>query len=534
VDGNFDELARAGANALVTAMANDSWRAVKSRLAFLIGQEQRMNAARDDLIAARGPDRHQIMQAQVQSWSTRLRDAMEDDPSLAQALRDLLADLRTAPQAPGWAPLHTHARDMSHVGIIGGPINRVGGDVNVGGSVVKRNTKLTLNPLVLVAGIAKMAAAHPVFTMLIVVVLGTAGGVVGLRTHSPGASSTAGGAAPAPGLTQAFGDSYARWQLQVGAYGEAAFSNRLLLVSSQGAFPGLVTAYQEATGAKVWSTTLPDQPVATGGFLLVPSYSTFQASYISGAASRACPSAISRINPATGRTMWTSSLAAASICSPPTASDTYVVCDRTILDAATGATLQQLSATSQGWAFGNDILVQDGSLLELDTLQAGHLQASWQRSIVGYTTAPEPPQIALIRQSADGDSPARLELLDSGSGATVKSATAKEWALTPDGLDVISTSGRLLFLSASGVKAGPVSSGFSSFGNGILWDYRSPNGYSTGPVYAYALNSDSFKTLGRLIATRSQVAAGGNDSYVISDGRYAAIVAAPEIYIFKL
>jgi hypothetical protein len=157
----------------------------------------------------------------------------------------------------------------------------------------------------------------------------------------------------------------------------------------------------------------------------------------------------------------------------------------------------------------------------------------WQRNIaVGYAVWAAPPQIVLSRQDYNS-SLARFILLNPVSGATVKSITALGLLTTPDGMDVLSPAGRMLFLSASRVKTGPeFSSGF--FSGGILWSYRSPNGYSTGPVYANAIDPESFKVLGRLVTTRSEVGAEGNDSYVLSDGKYAAIVAAPVIYVFKL
>ena len=91
----------------------------------------------------------------------------------------------------------------------------------------------------------------------------------------------------------------------------------------------------------------------------------------------------------------------------------------------------------------------------------------------------------------------------------------------------------LIAVSTSDVRYGPKSRGFE-YSGGIIWNYRSPNGYSTGPVYAYAMAATSFKPLGRLAVSRSQVHAEGNDSIVVSDGRYAAVVAAPVIYVFKL
>ena len=73
---------------------------------------------------------------------------------------------------------------------------------------------------------------------------------------------------------------------------------------------------------------------------------------------------------------------------------------------------------------------------------------------------------------------------------------------TPDGVYAYSSSGKVLFCSAAGTKAwrGCRESSIN-YSGGILWGYRSPNGYSTRSVYAYAMNPDSLRPLGRLVTT---------------------------------
>jgi hypothetical protein len=110
---------------------------------------------------------------------------------------------------------------------------------------------------------------------------------------------------------------------------------------------------------------------------------------------------------------------------------------------------------------------------------------------------------------------------------------AAQVADNSQGLDVLSPAGRLIAVSTSGTRTGPRLLSFQ-YSGGIVWIYLSPNGYSTGPIYAYAKAPGSFQPLGRLVTTRSQVSVEGNDSLVVSDGRYAAIVAAPVIYLFKV
>jgi outer membrane protein assembly factor BamB len=544
MNGYLDDLAWAAADALVSVMMTDSWETVKHRFAVVVGHERRMDASRAEIVATSGPDRRHAQQAQTRAWSTRLQDLLDDNPGAAQGLRLLLADLDAASFWAAPTSQHAQASHASQAVNIGGGISDNSGEVYVGvGKVDKRKSNLGLAPFMFVIGSAKKAAvAHPIVATVTtaVVVLGAAAGA-GWHAHWPtavfGAAVPAGGISNSSQAAQVFGDSYSRWQLRVpdpaSAAGLVTFSYGLVLVAEGSSPATQVTAYRETTGAQVWSRAFPSGPVAAGNLLLTLTYSTTLTAYHSMAApSRLCPSAISRINPATGQTVWTSSVVDA-LCQQPSATAAYVVCGSTILSAADGATLQQLPSESQGWAFGSDILVQDGSALSLDKLRAGRLQPLWQRNIaVGYTVWAAPPQIVLSRQDYNS-SLARFILLNPVSGATVKSITALGLLITPDGVDVLSPAGRMLFLSASRVKTGPE---FSSvlFSGGILWSYRSPNGYSTGPVYANAIDPESFKVLGRLVTTRSEVGAEGNDSYVLSDGKYAAIVAAPVIYVFKL
>lgn len=503
MNGDLDDLAGAAANALVSAMTTDSWEVVKRRFAAVVGQERRMDAARAQVAAASGADRGRAQLAQARAWSTRLRDALDDDPRAAQGVRALLADLGAPP--PRAAPPSRHARagHASHA-------------VKAG------------------------SAARPIAAIVTAVIVLGAAAVTGWRAHWPaavfGAAAPANGTAHSAQPARLFGDSYPRWQLQVTAQVSTddlvRFSDGLVLVSEWSGPTDQVTAYREATGAKAWSRTFPSAPVAAGTLLLDLTYPTSLTAYHSRAASGPCPSAISRINPATGQTMWTSALADAT-CPPLTASGTYVISGTTILSAADGAAVHRLPANAQGWAFGNDILVQDGSALSLDTFQAGRLRPLWRRDVAGYAVLPEPPQIVLTGIGS-GSGPTRIELLNPANGSIARSVTATSPIPIADGVDVFSPVGRVTFLSASGTRAGPDGRDISSYSGQILWGYRSPNGYSTGPVYAYAMDPDSFKVLGRLVTTRSEVSVEGNDSFVVSDGAYAAIVAAPVIYIFRL
>ncbi len=99
VSGDLDDRARAAADALVSAMLTDSWAAAKPRFAALVGHERRMDTAHAELAAASGLDRDRMQLAQARIWTTRLRDALDDDPRAVDGLRALLANLSLAPPA---------------------------------------------------------------------------------------------------------------------------------------------------------------------------------------------------------------------------------------------------------------------------------------------------------------------------------------------------------------------------------------------------------------------------------------------------
>ncbi len=96
MSGELDELARAAADALVSAMVTDSWKTIKPRFAGLIDHEQRLDADCAELAISRSSRHRKRIQAQlVRVWTVRLRDAMDDDLALADRLRALLAELGT-------------------------------------------------------------------------------------------------------------------------------------------------------------------------------------------------------------------------------------------------------------------------------------------------------------------------------------------------------------------------------------------------------------------------------------------------------
>lgn len=339
---------------------------------------------------------------------------------------------------------------------------------------------------------------------------------------------------------------HSRWQLQLPTQGsngsEALFIDGLLLVSEPDGSIVHTTAYHEDTGTKAWSRDFTQTPVDPGGILLAGTSSTSLSAYRTnavGAARAACPPAITRINPMDGTDMWTSQ-ASGTDCGSITASTAYVIDGTTILDASTGVTIEQLSTdgSTRGWAFGSDILVQDGNNLQLDALHDGALQPKWKRETQGYTVAPDYPQI-ILSATTPADGPRQYWLISSATGANTRSFLAVRAVAVTGGVVAVSRAGQLTFLSGSQDKIGPTLGGQAanyglSYSDGIIWEYNSPNGYSTGSIYASAADPASFKILGRLVTTQSQVSAEGNDSYVVSDGQYAAIIASPVAYVFKL
>ena len=186
---DLDDLARMAADALVSAMATDSWEAVKRRFAALVGHERRMDAARTELAARNGADRDRAELSQTRVWTTRLRDVLDDDPAAAEGLRTLIADLRgIAPLPAAPASQFAQADYESQAVNVGGSVGGNTGEVYVGvGTVDKRKANIALAPFTVISGAAKTAAgAHPLAaTAAIAVVLLGAGTVTGWRTHWP-------------------------------------------------------------------------------------------------------------------------------------------------------------------------------------------------------------------------------------------------------------------------------------------------------------------------------------------------------------
>jgi len=184
----LDDLARTAADALVSAMATDSWAAVKRRFAGLVGHERRLEATHAELAAKSGTVREQAQLAQARDWSTRLRDVMEDDPAAVTALRALLADLRVVPAAPVFQ--RAQADQGSQAVNISGSFSGNTGEVYVGvGKVDKRRYRIMLVPIGFFVRVTrKVAAAHPIATTAAAAVV-IGGASAGIALAKPGAPS---------------------------------------------------------------------------------------------------------------------------------------------------------------------------------------------------------------------------------------------------------------------------------------------------------------------------------------------------------
>jgi choice-of-anchor C domain-containing protein len=190
---NFEDLAQTAAGVLVSAIATDSWEAVKRRFAAVVGHERQLDATRAELAASHGPERAQAQAELAQAWATRLRDVLEDQPGLAPDLLALVASLGAVP-----GPTVTQRAGRGSVNVSGD--NR--GEVHVGvGQVDKRRFKLRLSPLLF---FGQAVAARPLVATVVTVVValgGVSGGVALSHkvTHAAGPSPVAGrpGAPPA-------------------------------------------------------------------------------------------------------------------------------------------------------------------------------------------------------------------------------------------------------------------------------------------------------------------------------------------------
>jgi hypothetical protein len=127
-------LATTAGTRLVTAMTDDGWGAVRSRVAALLGrgdpeaverQEQRLDRSQVELASASSTSAPEelgrLRERQAAAWATRFEDALADDPGLASTLQELVSDLQRqgAAAAAGSVQVNAQASDQAQQAVQG-------------------------------------------------------------------------------------------------------------------------------------------------------------------------------------------------------------------------------------------------------------------------------------------------------------------------------------------------------------------------------------------------------------------------------
>jgi predicted lipoprotein with Yx(FWY)xxD motif len=196
----FEKLVQVAANALVSAMAADSWEAAKRGFAALVGHEHQLESTHASLAAKSGHDLDKAKSEQARDWVFRLQDLLDSSPGMAPALQALIAK----PGAPPEPVIRSQSQDA---GGGSGNVNVGGstGDIATGGSRIDKR-KFRFSPLILLGHAAKQAVAHPAVAGITVLVVGAgavSGGLAFTHHRAPHkvASSPAASSSPAPAHT---------------------------------------------------------------------------------------------------------------------------------------------------------------------------------------------------------------------------------------------------------------------------------------------------------------------------------------------
>jgi hypothetical protein len=129
-------LAATGGATLVAAAATDAWQHAKAGFARLFGRGDRARevaaARRLDTLASEveqvpPAQRAELLQRLRDDWRVRLADLIEDDPTIAEALRPLVEQIRALLPAPQqqWVVQQTvtaSAQGATAQGVVGGSI----------------------------------------------------------------------------------------------------------------------------------------------------------------------------------------------------------------------------------------------------------------------------------------------------------------------------------------------------------------------------------------------------------------------------
>jgi hypothetical protein len=165
---DLDDLARSAADTLVSAMVTDSWEAVKSRIANLIGRDhgRRIDATRAVMSGADGQELERAKLRETRLWTTRFRDLLDDDANAAAALRELIDDLHVGVAASTPASQHAQAGHGGHGSQavnVGGNITGNTGDVYIGVGKVDKRRRIFMIPVTFFIRITqKVIAGHPI------------------------------------------------------------------------------------------------------------------------------------------------------------------------------------------------------------------------------------------------------------------------------------------------------------------------------------------------------------------------------------
>jgi hypothetical protein len=198
---DLDDLARSAADALVSAMATDTWEALKHRLAGLMGRghEGRIDATHAVMTAATGQELERARLRETQLWATRFRDLLDDNDSAPAELQELVADLRVMPVTGALASQLAEATHQAQAVNIGGSIAGNTGEVYIGVGKVDKRRRILLIPVTFVIRVTKkIVTAHPIAATV------TAGAVV--------AATSAGAVLAQSGTASALASLVGNWQ----------------------------------------------------------------------------------------------------------------------------------------------------------------------------------------------------------------------------------------------------------------------------------------------------------------------------------
>lgn len=197
MSGELDDLARSAAEAMVAAMATDSWEAVKNRFASLLGpgHEKRLDATRTVMAAANDEELELARLRETRLWNTRFRDLLEDDSAAAATLGVLVTELNLTPAVAAPVSQHAQASQRSQAVNIGGSIAGNTGEIYVGVGKVDKRRRLLLVPVTFfVRTTKKVFTVHPVAATVTAgaIVAASAGAVLAQSAGSSAMASMVG------------------------------------------------------------------------------------------------------------------------------------------------------------------------------------------------------------------------------------------------------------------------------------------------------------------------------------------------------